>query len=50
MYRLCFSYVDTYYDWFIRICILLDMFVDATVHQEDKATYLSENVSIDYDG
>ena len=35
---------------FIRICILLDVLVDATVHQEDQATYLSEDVCIDYDG
>ena len=35
---------------FIRICILLDMLVDTTVHQEDQATYLSERVCVDYDG
>ena len=26
------------------------MLVDATVHQEDQATYLSEDVCVDYDG
>ena len=26
------------------------MLVDATVHQKDQATYLSEDVCIDYDG
>ena len=26
------------------------MLVDATVHQEDPATYLSEDVCINYDG
>ena len=26
------------------------MLVDATVHQEDQATYLSEDVCIDFDG
>ena len=43
-------YADTYYNLFIRICILLDMLVDATVHQEDQATYLSKDVCVDYDG
>ena len=35
---------------FICISILLDMLVDATVHQEDQATYLIEDICIDYDG
>ena len=39
-----------YYNLFIGICILLDMLVDATVHQEDQATYLNEDVCVDYDG
>ena len=43
-------YADTYYNLFIRICISLDMLVDATVHQEDQATYLSEDDCVDYDG
>ena len=32
------------------LCILLDMLVDATVHQEDQATYLSKDVCVDYGG